>query len=568
MSAEEGFVEALLGSLRDETAPSADAPPKAVAWARVSTQDQADRGLSVLEQFREIRVYAEREGIEIVEEFTETGSAFKKQEKRVEFHRMIAAAKANPKVSVVLVHDMSRFSRDSVGGKALIRELRDARIRVVSLNDPDIDPETVAGVYMEAITFAKNEAYSREVAFHTRKGCRANVNTRDPETGWCFSNGGQPIFGYRTEHLERGGQRRGRPVIKSIWVPDDSLVAGRPVYEWAQHCLTKLAAKEASLDDLRDFCNDNGIPARRGGYWSSSTWNSLLQPNTLLKYSGYGVWNVHRKNGTKRPPSEWVIVENAHEALITEEEAKAIATARQSGRRRRFDVGYATSRNSRYLLSGGLFKCERCGKNMTGFRSGSRSYYVCGSRPYRRGLGCGPGVYVPKDQIEGEVIEGLGELLGACADPKGFTRQVNEELRRLWEESTGYDPRAAKKLEAIDGKIANIRRAIEDGLEDAAWANGRLQQLLADRKELEEAARRVGEPPQIDADTALSYRRQTGKVLAQGDPAERKDIIRKWVDGIKLAPARYEVEISYRIPEPVMNAVVARAGFEPATSRL
>jgi len=28
---------------------------------------------------------------------------------------------------------------------------------------------------MEAITFAKNEAYSREVAFHARKGCRASV---------------------------------------------------------------------------------------------------------------------------------------------------------------------------------------------------------------------------------------------------------------------------------------------------------------------------------------------------------------------------------------------------------
>ncbi len=568
MSAEESFVETLLSSLRDETAPSADVPPKAVAWARVSTQDQADRGLSVLEQFREIRQYAEKHGIEIVEEFSEATSAFKRRTKRPEFDRMLAAAKANPEVSMILVHDMSRFSRDSVGGKSLVRELRDARIRVVSLNDPDIDPETVAGVYMEAITFAKNEAYSREVAFHTRKGCRANVATRDPETGWCYKNGGQAIWGYRTERLQRGDEKRGRPVFKSVWLPDDSVVAGRSVHEWARHCLTELAAKGASLDDLRDFCNDNSIPARRGRYWSTSTWNSLLQPHALLKYCGYGVWNVHRKNGTKRPPSEWVIVENAHEALITEQVAKAIATARQSGRRRRFDVGYATSRNSRYLLSGGLFKCERCGSNMTGLHRDGRRYYVCGSQPYRRGKGCGPGVYVPQALVESEVIEGLSGLLGACADPKGFTRQVNAELRQMWEESTGYDPRAVKKLEAIDGKIANIRRAIEDGLEDAAWANGRVQELLAERKELEEAARRVGEPPQIDADTALSYRRQTGKVLAQGDPAERKDIIRKWVDGIKLAPERYEVEISYRIPEPVMNVVVARVGFEPTTSRL
>ena len=59
-----------------------------------------------------------------------------------------------------------------------MRELRQTGIQVVSLNDPEVDPETVAGVYMEAITFAQDEAYSREVAFHTRKGCRANIQTR------------------------------------------------------------------------------------------------------------------------------------------------------------------------------------------------------------------------------------------------------------------------------------------------------------------------------------------------------------------------------------------------------
>jgi hypothetical protein len=64
------------------------------------------------------------------------------------------------------------------------------------LNDPDFDPETVSGVWMENITMAKNEAYSREVAFHTRKGCRANIRMRDEETNWCYKNGGQPIWGY------------------------------------------------------------------------------------------------------------------------------------------------------------------------------------------------------------------------------------------------------------------------------------------------------------------------------------------------------------------------------------
>ena len=568
MSTKQSLLEALVGAPGGGNTSARTGPGRAVAWARVSTDMQEERGLSIPEQLREIRTYAEKHGIEIVEEFSEAVSAFQKEEKRVEFRRMLAAAKGDPQVSAILVHDFSRFSRDSVRAKALVRELRDGGIRVMSLNDPEMDPETVAGVYMEAITFAKNEAYSREVAFHTRKGCRANVQARDPGTKWCYKNGGQALWGYRSERLVRGEEKKGRPIMKSIWVLDNTVVAGRPVHEWVRHCLVELAGKGASLDELCDFCNENGIPARRKRYWGHSTMRALLEPHKLLQYAGYGVWNVHRKNGTVRPPSEWTIVPNAHEAIITEDEARAIAAARHRNAPKRFDHGYHRSRTSPYLLSGGLFRCERCDSNMTGFRTSSGPYYVCGSQPYRKGMGCGPGVYVPQEAVEAEVIDGLRGLLGVCADPKGFARQANEELRRLWEESNGYDPQAERKLREIDAKVANIRQAIEDGLSDAAWANERLQHLLGERQQLAASPTPSDGPPQIDVNVALAYRRETEGLLAKGDAAERKQIVRTWVEEMKLAPDRLEVQIQYRIPEPVMNSVVAGAGFEPATSGL
>jgi hypothetical protein len=49
--------------------------------------------------------------------------------------------------------------------------------------------------------------------------------------------------------------------------------------------------------------------------------------------------------------------------------------------------------------------------------------------------------------------------------------------------------------------------------------------------------------------------------MAHGEPAERKRLLRTWVQEVKLAPERLEVEITYQIPEPVMNGVVAGAGF-------
>jgi DNA invertase Pin-like site-specific DNA recombinase len=310
-----GLLESLLGGSGPATESAAEVA-KAIAWARVSTDMQEERGLSIPEQLREIRAYAESHGYEVKAEYHEAASAFQKGAKRREFHKMLAAARSDPEVKAILVHDFSRFSRDSIRAKTLVRELRQQGVRVMSLNDPEVDPETVAGVYMEAITFAKNEAYSREVAFHTRKGCRANVQARDPETNWCYKNGGQPLFGYKTVRLVRGEEKRGRPIIKSIWMLDDTVVAGRPIHEWVRHLLVEMAGKGASLDQLRDFCHEKGIPARRGQYWSTGTWNSLLHPPALAKYCGHEVWNVHRKNGSVRPASEWIVVENAHPAII------------------------------------------------------------------------------------------------------------------------------------------------------------------------------------------------------------------------------------------------------------
>ena len=507
MSKEDLF-SLLFGRCQNDEPSATKKRRNAYAWARVSTVEQEERGLSIPEQLREMRRYSVQNEIDILAEFSEAASAFRHQERRTEFLRMLELVRTKREVSMILVHDYSRFFRDADAAKSLRRELLKIGVRVVSVTEPEIDPETVSGLFMEAFFDASAEGYSRQVAFHTHKGCRANIKTRDPETGWCFKNGGQPLFGYRAERLVRGEIKRGRPNIKLIWIPDETIIAGRPIHEWARHCLVELAGDGASLDELRDFCHSTGIPGRRQKYWGISTWHALLQPNVLLQYAGYAVWNVHTKQGRVRPASDWIICERAHEPLISEAEVEKIVEARrsQSGKKR-FELGTSRTRSSPYLLSGGPFRCARCGASMVGFRNQTHSYYVCGSQPYRKGMGCGPGVYVPQAEVEAEVLHGLSKLLGVCADPKGFTRQVNADLRELWQASTGFRTDSAARLAAIDKKVERIRVAVEDGLNDAAWANARLEELLAERAAVISSGSKRTSPPQIDVQVVLEYRR-------------------------------------------------------------
>lgn len=47
-----------------------------------------------------------------------------------------------------------------------------------------------------------------------------------------------------------------------------------------------------------------------------------------------------------------------------------------------------------------------------------------------------------------------------------------------------------------------------------------------------------------------------------GSIAEKKQLLRIWVPEMKLAPEQREVLLTYRVPEPVMNKMVAGARYE------
>ena len=208
---------------------------------------------------------------------------------------------------------------------------------------------------------------------------------------------------------------------------------------------------------------------------------------------------------------------------------------------------------------------------MVGKVSRGHTYYVCGSVKYRRGLGCGQGVYIPQDGIEDEIVRGVQNICSTLLDSRTLTKRVNQELRRLWYSTTGIDLNAPKKLQEIDNRIRNIMRSIEEGLAGTEYANNRIRELLKDKAALQQVATADTEPPQIDLEQVRAYQINLARVLKAGGIRERRELIRLCIDGIDLIPEEQKITIKYKTPElpaPALSQqVVAGAGFEPGGSR-
>ena len=117
---------------------SSPLPRFASAYIRVSTDDQAE--LSPETQLEEIRKYAQREGIILLQDqiYIDSGISGKKAGRRPAFMQMIAAAKEKDcPFSVILLWKYSRFARnqeESIFYKSILRTK--CGVDVISITEP------------------------------------------------------------------------------------------------------------------------------------------------------------------------------------------------------------------------------------------------------------------------------------------------------------------------------------------------------------------------------------------------------------------------------------------------
>lgn len=358
----------------------------AAAYVRVSTDEQAE--LSPESQLEEIRKYAKREGIILLEDhiYIDPGISGRKAEKRPEFMRMIASAKeADCPFSVILLWKFARFARnqeESIFYKSILR--RKCGIDVISVTEP-----LIAGPFgslIERIIEWMDEFYSIRLAQEVKRSMTINAERGHLQ---CTAS-----FGYRIEFQQTQDGERG----KAMLVPDeveapyvrrifDSFIAGKGLY---------VIAREL---------NDLGVKTHRGNKFENRTVEYILR-NPV--YIGKLRWNPSGRTRRDFFNENIILADGSHDPLISVDTFDA---AQHRLDEVKAQWGYKA--RPTYELKGwtsGIVRCSACGGTLIFARP---HYYKCNN--YARGK-CKHSQHIRADALEDAVISRLELDASSSAD--------------------------------------------------------------------------------------------------------------------------------------------------------
>ena len=402
-------------------------------YIRVSTEMQVERN-SLTTQESQLTSYAELHGWTVAKLFTDAGLSAK-DTRRPALQQMLKWA-AEGKLDVVLVSKVDRISRNLMDLLNLIDDLKGWGVDFVSASQ-SFDSSTPMGMLILNVlgSFAQ---FEREMI---GQRVRENMRERAKSGKW---GGGRVPLGYRynaeTKLLEV--------------VPDEA--------ETVQMIFAEFLRCRSLYRTIRAL-NAAGRLTRQGNPWAST---SIRRTLTNPAYTGtlcYAKRGHHGSRLVSQDEDDWVIVENAWEAIIEKSDFDEVQAELSDEKRR------AWCEKSTYLLTG-LVRCGRCGGRMNGWTERDKrgkpkySYYRCTTRTQKGNAVC-QGLSCRRHELEGAVVEhvigfdaatlreGIREFKERAAAELAPRAQRREELEAHYE---SFRERERRLLELYEEAIIDI----------------------------------------------------------------------------------------------------------------
>ena len=320
-------------------------------YYRLSQEDERQgESVSIDNQRTILRKYAEEHGFEIHGEYIDDGVSGTTFD-RPEVQRLLDDAKTGV-INTIIVKDLSRFGRNYIEVGQYVDYVFPAfGIRFIAIQD-NVDTENRDSGAMEMMPIMNvfNEWHAANTSKKIRTVLKANARKGKYHAR-------KAPYGY-----VKGDDEKKTPIID-----EEAAAVVKRIFEMrasglSPHKIADILNEENIPNPSKYSMDKYGIVGKRNhfGLWSFCAVNSILNNPTYLGHMAQQRWSsVSYKNHKryKKDESEWVVIHNTHEAIISQELWDKVREVEKS-----VAQGRKTKRGYTHPLSGFLYCADRGGK--------------------------------------------------------------------------------------------------------------------------------------------------------------------------------------------------------------
>ena len=442
-------------------------------YARVSTDEQAERDLSIPFQLERCRYHAQGNGWEVVKEFVDAGESAR-TDKRPQFQKMLASARVK-EFDIILVHKFDRFARNDYDFIICERELEGLGITLESVSEPG-DASTPAGYIGRRMMQVISTWYSKNLAMETKKGMQKKVE-----------GGGWPRpapLGYvnkRDKHI--------------AWVEVDPEVG--PLVKKA---FEEMSTGKWTLKEWAEHAYNLGYRSRKGYKPPVSSWSHVF-------HNRFYVGEVYLRKGD-------VPTKGVHEALVDIDTFAQVQEVL-----RKHDKYKQRTQRHKYLLQGIVYSVDADSHCWVETHPKKRiSYYRS------KGRVNGEQLFYNTENIDPQVA---GVMKRVTISDEAAEMMEKELVKWFEHEGNGDDElrRAESRLLKLRQMEKNLQRlAIEEGISFRDFREHRAE-IEAERAKLNDLIETIRSRRNLvkaDFEIALNLAKQLNFLFEKGTFAEKR----------------------------------------------
>ncbi len=465
---------------------------RAALYIRVSTLEQAQEGYSVGEQRERLIAYCKAQDWLIADIYVDggyTGSNLN----RPGIQKLMSETE---KFDVVLVYKLDRLSRSQRDTLYLIEEIfRPNKVDFVSMQE-SFDTSSPFGKAMIGLLAVFAQLEREQIKERTWMGRVARA-----KTGLHHGGGNIPI-GYDYED--------GKLIVNPYEAEQV-----RKIYEWY--------LSGASLKAITDKLQDAGYTNKYSSYNSWSSVRNILENETYIGRLHFGD----------------VVVDHAHEAIITEEQFNAAQILR--GKRREQFGSHAFQ--SKHVLTGLLF-CGHCGGRYYLRNTGKYSYYACYSRTKQmknmiKDPNCQNKIWRAQD-LEPIIEE---KILALLRNPKIAEELAAGKPKAPAPVSKNTD--IGRRIREIDRQIGKLMELYQQDDIPPELLGEKINRLYGEKTALENSIAPVEETNAMPLDLVAELITNAAEIWDFADENQKRRILQSLISRIVLTDDQVDIEWAF-----------------------